>query len=1298
MPRLGTEPLVEAALKEDSADQGIGKMTTAEFNAAVKIFDKAVSRGQGHVYKGAPEAMKIIDWSRTLDLLLLQADLRDAARMTAAQNMRLTIIVAASCLDFNEPAVAAHWRTVQGTAKTVQALVLSVQARFGHHDPMREIWAKWNKMEQGPRRFDTFYRDLTTVAEQLSGEITPGLLFRKLEAATRADVRLHYHDRALGIEPHDYVALARLYAAADDAIRETALLRRETATAPPPRAVPKGGAAGAAASGSAAAQPASTATAGRPTQSGIPSSFRQKWAVSPEKWAKMPVPDRLEHIRKRNDAYTAARKAAAAARPATTNAVQINRSDAAVPGTADPGIVAIKLGDQKITQSTDVGEIAHAIGRAKLPQSPGQPIAGPSAYQSTVVESSGLRARGPALGVWVVIGGHMARCNLDSGTTNSILNDRFVALHKLPMNRYAVPGRTNMAFRGSKGTVAAWTMLQLAVEQDALGDHHFEIGAVEGWDALIGMDFIHRYCVLIDGGTLTATYQTSGERRPLAMAADEAAVVAICQITVAPAIDVDRAIQISRIFNPASSEFRAIVAELRTLTTAGASRETLIAAVVRHGVARGVFREDKRLPFGIPPLRYMKDDGADLNHYWAEIDPSFRPKSRPTRYPARYESQIAEKAAQYRAEGRWFVMATDDVIPTFCVPKKDPSKARLVFDERPRNANRVKDKTPLPNMQNIVERAHAATHKSQFDLVVAYEQLRLRRDMEPKSGFTTPFGAMGSRVGSMGDCNMPGSFQRNMNYIAAERLGVSIFPYLDNLIVLTNGALHDHLLEIVWLIERCAEGEWYLGEWEIDADQMEVLGFSVGKRGLVPCARVLDPILNAPQPRSIAQVDRMLGAFNFCARHATAESAVAKTYLSDATRFRKPRRGQKASPRAHGFPAFTLNGRFVWTPACAAAWEVLRRDMAQCLRLRAFDSASAALQTYLICDASLVGLAGYVAQGPISGTWEDSWPISCFARAFTATESNYSTTVQEKLAVVQSLIHFEHLLRGMSFVICTDHAALVAQATTGKPATDRKMARWQAYIDTFDMRYQHIPGDGNLLADTLSRLWEGYTVDEVPAIKSVDDEPWRWNMARVQATTTTAVSPQSSPLGLIDDGLVAELAEVSETDRVFVRAATIASVFGEQCLKELVAAQAADPLYRSLYEVPGNYRNFRAARGADQLLRLDGRVAVPLAFQWNARPFTETLTVYVHREKVHVGLRDTPLGLAGYFWVGQRKSVDDVVRRCDECQRAKHRSTKPPGHYQAMPIRTAGFKHVAWDFQGPFTPNADHDGVERTAL
>ena len=181
---------------------------------------------------------------------------------------------------------------------------------------------------------------------------------------------------------------------------------------------------------------------------------------------------------------------------------------------------------------------------------------------------------------------------------------------------------------------------------------------------------------------------------------------------------------------------------------------------------------------------------------------------------------------------------------------------------------------------------------------------------------------------------MPGSFQRNMNVVAGHHLGINIFPYLDNLVVATKRSLKEHLLVMIWLIERLREGQWFIGDVELNATEMEVLGYMAGKGSRKPGPRVLNLILDAPPPKSIAAVDRMLGAYNFCSQHGSARQAVAGTYLSEATKYRQPGCGKEDHRK---FPPYTVNGKFVWTPACQEAWDQLKQDMVKCLRLRAFQ-------------------------------------------------------------------------------------------------------------------------------------------------------------------------------------------------------------------------------------------------------------------------------------------------------------------------------------------------------------------------
>ena len=523
--------------------------------------------------------------------------------------------------------------------------------------------------------------------------------------------------------------------------------------------------------------------------------------------------------------------------------------------------------------------------------------------------------------------------------------------------------------------------------------------------------------------------------------------------------------------------------------------------------------------------------------------------------------------------------------------------------------------------------------------------------------------------------------------------------------MVSKGSLRNHLKIVCWLIERLREGEWYIGEIELAADEVEVLGFRISKRkGTIPGPRVLNPILSAPQPRSIAPVDRMLGAYNWYSQHGTARQAVAKTYLSEATKYRQPKRG---SPDNRKFPEYTVNGKFVWTPACAEAWEQLKRDMANCLRLRPFKANDPSLRTYLITDVSLTGMAGYIAQGPVDVTWVNSWPIEIWARAFTFAETNFSTNVQEKLAAVKSLVYFEHLLRGVRFTWCTDHRVLVDQSKKSTPSTDRKLARWDVYINTFDIIFSHIPGDGNLLADTMSRIWEGYTTDEIPKNDNNIIDSWRWNLAAAgnanvhmvgvgEKVTENEIAKPAEPETLPIPSVFEDL----DGTAVRVSAETLEAVFGEGVVATLVEAQKSDKLYALMYAKPLEFSNFMANIGDDKILRFGNRMVIPTRFRWKGeRLFTELLTEYVDLEKTHFGSRNTLAGLKpGFIWHRMNATVKKFVQECDQCQRSKQRAGKVPGYHVAMPNLVAGAKNVAWDFQGPFPESKDVDGVTRTGL
>ncbi|MBI0385371.1 RNA-directed DNA polymerase, partial [Streptomyces albiflaviniger] len=107
--------------------------------------------------------------------------------------------------------------------------------------------------------------------------------------------------------------------------------------------------------------------------------------------------------------------------------------------------------------------------------------------------------------------------------------------------------------------------------------------------------------------------------------------------------------------------------------------------------------------------------------------------------------------------------------PILFVEKKDSSK-RLVVDYRSLNEVIIKNKYPLPNINDLFDQLKGAKVFSKIDLRSGYFQLKIREQDVPKTAFTTRYGLYEYTVMSFGLSNAPVYFMTMMNKVFMEYL------------------------------------------------------------------------------------------------------------------------------------------------------------------------------------------------------------------------------------------------------------------------------------------------------------------------------------------------------------------------------------------------------------------------------------------------------------------------------------------------------------------------------------------------
>ncbi|KAL0554093.1 hypothetical protein IC582_008004 [Cucumis melo] len=186
--------------------------------------------------------------------------------------------------------------------------------------------------------------------------------------------------------------------------------------------------------------------------------------------------------------------------------------------------------------------------------------------------------------------------------------------------------------------------------------------------------------------------------------------------------------------------------------------------------------------------------------------------------------------------------------PVLFVKKKDGSM-RLCIDYRELNKVTVKNRYPLPRIDDLFDQLQGATVFSKIDLRSGYHQLRIRDGDIPKTAFRSRYGHYEFVVMSFGLTNAPTVFMDSMNRVFKDFLDSFVIVFIDDILIYskTEAEHEEHLHQV---LETLRANKLYakFSKCEFWLRKVTVLGHVVSSEGVSMDPAKIEAVTNWPRP------------------------------------------------------------------------------------------------------------------------------------------------------------------------------------------------------------------------------------------------------------------------------------------------------------------------------------------------------------------------------------------------------------------------------------------------------------------
>ncbi|GJT63760.1 putative reverse transcriptase domain-containing protein [Tanacetum coccineum] len=372
--------------------------------------------------------------------------------------------------------------------------------------------------------------------------------------------------------------------------------------------------------------------------------------------------------------------------------------------------------------------------------------------------------------------------------------------------------------------------------------------------------------------------------------------------------------------------------------------------------------------------------------------------------------------------------------PVLFVKKKDGS-FRMCIDYRELNKLTVKNRYPLPRIDDLFDQLQGSNIYSKIDLRSGYHQLRVREQDIPKTAFRTRYGHYEFQVMPFGLTNAPAVFMDLMNRVCKPYLDKFVIVFIDDILIYSKDK-KEHEEHLKAILELLKKEKLYakFSKCKFWIPKVQFLGHVIDSRGIHVDPAKIESIKDWASPKTPTEICKFLSLAGYYRRFIEGFSKIAKSMTK-----------------------LTQKGiKFNWGEKEENTFQLIKQKLCSASIL-ALPEGSEDFMVY--CDASHRGLGVVLMQR--------EKVIAYASRQLKIHEKNYTTHDLELGSVVFALNIWRHYLYGTKCTMFTDHKSL--QHILDQKELNMRQRRWLELVSDYDCDIRYHPGKANVVVDALSR-------------------------------------------------------------------------------------------------------------------------------------------------------------------------------------------------------------------------------------